>query len=146
MRKPAGSSGGGVEFGLVAQTKYPGSVTAIQERQLDAAMQFFPPYSHSLGQPMTFACLAWNLRLLPERVVNGEAGEEEHTHTHTHNKLRLYCTDVVLVRVQVTFKQRNSPPHTHNVLYTLALNLLPQSSLRHIHTVTNSHIRPEYLL
>lgn len=39
MRKPAGL---GVEFSLVAQTKYPGSVTAIQERHLDAALQFFP--------------------------------------------------------------------------------------------------------
>lgn len=38
MRKPAGS---GVEFSLVAPTKYPSSVTTIQERHLDAAMQFF---------------------------------------------------------------------------------------------------------
>lgn len=80
MRKPTGS---GVEFCLVAQTKCPGSVTTIQERHLDAAMQFFP-CSHSLKQPMTFTRLAWNLRLLPARVVNGEAGRQRLVNTHTH--------------------------------------------------------------
>lgn len=39
MQKPAGI---GVEFSPVAQTKYPGSATAIQEPHLDAVMQFFP--------------------------------------------------------------------------------------------------------
>lgn len=95
MRKPTGS---GVEFCLVAQTKCPGSVTTIQERHLDAAMQFFP-CSHSLKQPMTFTRLAWNLRLLPARVVNGEAGRQRLGNTHTHNKQRVYCTDAARVTV-----------------------------------------------
>lgn len=38
-KKPAGL---GVEFSLVARAKHPGSVTAIQERHLEAALQFFP--------------------------------------------------------------------------------------------------------
>lgn len=80
---------------------------------------------------MTFARLAWNLRLLPDRVVNGEAVR----HTHTLNKLRVYCTDVALV-IAAGFRlhlNKGIHPHTphllthRNLLKALLLHMLTHS-------------------
>lgn len=70
------SAGAGVEFSLVAQTKYHHlSVTAIQERHLDSAVQFFPlTLIHFKDLP------GMESATLPAGVVNGKAGR--HTHTH----------------------------------------------------------------
>lgn len=115
----------GVEFSLVAQTKYPGSVSAIQERHLDAAMQFFPLTLIHLDS--RWRSLAW-LGICDRCQQELWMVRQAEARTHTLNKLRVDCTDVALV----TFKQRNSPPRPSsantyiNPQSTLVLN--PQSA------------------
>lgn len=69
---------------------------------------------------MTFARLAWNLRLLPDRVVNGEAVR----HTHTLNTLRVYCTDVALVIAAGLRLHLNKGIHPHTPHLLTCRNLL----------------------
>ena len=131
--RPAGV---GEEFSLGAQTKYPGSVTAIQERHLDAAVQFFPlTLIHSDSRWRSLAWLGICDCCQQELWMGRRAETRAHTHTHTSwaQGLLHWCSSQNR-RVQVTFKQRNSPPYpssanTHiNLQYTLLLKLLTQST------------------
>ena len=105
----------GEEFSLVAQTKYPGSVTAIQERHLDAAVQFFPlTLIHSDSRWRSLAWLGICDCCQQELWMGRRAETRAHTHTHTHtlNELRVYCTDV-LVRTAGFRLHSNKGTHPH---------------------------------
>lgn len=109
QRVPAGI---GVEFRLVAQTKYPGSGTAIQERHLDAAMQFFP--LTLIHFDSRWRSLAW-LGICGCCQIELWMGRQLDTHIHTHTEqaqgLLHWCCSRHSGWVQVTLKQRNSSPH-----------------------------------
>lgn len=82
-----------MEFSRMAQTKYPDSVTAIQERHLDAAMQFSPLVSFT----STADDVRWpGLESTTAASRNCEWGGGRR---NTHNKLGVHCTDVALVRL-----------------------------------------------
>lgn len=110
-----------MEFSLVAQTKYPSSVTAIQDRHLDSATQFFL---------LTFIHFDSRWRLLPWVGIYDCCQQELWMGRQAKVPLLRWCCSRQSSWVQVTFKQRNSSPHPSsahiNLLYTLLLNLLTQ--------------------
>lgn len=110
MQKPA--AGIRVEFGVVAQTKYPGSATAIQGKASGCSNAVFPP-------SLSFTWTADDVRSPGLESAAAASKSCEWGRTHTHNKPRVYCADVALVRAAGFRLHLNKGIHPTPLIYSI---------------------------